>query len=88
MASYNDITGNCLVTKPATEAYRNNFDAIFGKKKAAEAAPATTPLEDVLAKRPQEEIIAELKARSEINFPVETTAEEDEAFKALEADKK
>ncbi len=37
MASYNDITGNCLVTKPATEAYRNNFDAIFGSKKKAEA---------------------------------------------------
>lgn len=36
MASYNDITGNCLVTKPATEAYRNNFDAIFGSKKKAE----------------------------------------------------
>lgn len=37
MASYNDITGNCLVTKPATEEYRNNYDAIFGKKKKAEA---------------------------------------------------
>jgi len=44
MASYNDITGNCLVTKPATEAYRNNFDAIFGKKKVSEA-PAQGPVE-------------------------------------------
>lgn len=42
MASYNDITGNCLVTKPATEAYRNNFDAVFGKKKAEAPAPVPT----------------------------------------------
>ena len=37
MASYNDITGNCLVTKPSTDAYRNGFDAIFAEKKKAEA---------------------------------------------------
>lgn len=30
--SKNDITGDSLVSKPSTEAYRNNFDSIFGKK--------------------------------------------------------
>ena len=28
----NDITGNPLITKPASEAYRNNYDAIFKGK--------------------------------------------------------
>jgi hypothetical protein len=36
MASYNDITGNCLVTKPSTDAYRAGFDAIFGSKEKKE----------------------------------------------------
>lgn len=47
MASYNDITGNCLVTKPATEAYRSGYDAIFGKKKIeAPAAPIEATKEE------------------------------------------
>ena len=33
----NDITGNKLITKPATEAYRNNYDAIFKGKHVDEA---------------------------------------------------
>ena len=77
MASYNDITGNCLVTKPATEAYRSNFDAIFGSKKKAEAptfpelpdlsavvetAPVETPAE------PQVSMKDQLEARTSIRF--------------------
>jgi len=47
MASYNDITGNCLVTKPATEAYRSGYDAIFGKKKVeVPAAPIEATTEE------------------------------------------
>lgn len=43
MASYNDITGNCLVTKPATETYRSGWDAIFGNKKVDENVPENAP---------------------------------------------
>jgi len=32
MATKNDITGDALISKTNTDAYRNNYDAIFGKK--------------------------------------------------------
>ena len=32
MATKNDITGDSLISKTNSEAYRNNYDAIFGKK--------------------------------------------------------
>lgn len=28
----NDITGDKIKSKPASDAYRNNFEAVFGKK--------------------------------------------------------
>ena len=31
MTTKNDITGDKLATKPASEAYRDNWDRIFGK---------------------------------------------------------
>lgn len=42
---YNDVTGNALVTKPASNQYRSGWDAIFGKKEAVEviATPAVAP---------------------------------------------
>lgn len=36
MAAKNDITGDSIVTKSATESYRSNWDLIFGKKKKVE----------------------------------------------------
>lgn len=39
MASRNDITGDALKSRAATEAYLNNWDAIFGKKKATTEEP-------------------------------------------------
>ncbi len=33
MATTNDITNDRLVSKHNSDAYRNNYDAIFGKKK-------------------------------------------------------
>jgi hypothetical protein len=33
MASHNEITGDALVSKKNNDNYRNNYDAIFGKKK-------------------------------------------------------
>jgi hypothetical protein len=32
MASHNEITGDALVSKRSNDNYRNNYDAIFGKK--------------------------------------------------------
>ena len=32
MASRNDITGDRIATKTASDAYRNNYDLIFGRK--------------------------------------------------------
>lgn len=32
MATKNDITNDSLITKASSEAYRNNWDAIFKKK--------------------------------------------------------
>ena len=33
MATHNDITGDPLITKSTTDAYRNGYDLIWGKKK-------------------------------------------------------
>lgn len=35
MATRNDVTGDSLVSKVSSEAYKANWDAIFGKKKEA-----------------------------------------------------
>lgn len=32
MTARNDITGDAIATKKTTDAYRNNYDLIFGKK--------------------------------------------------------
>jgi hypothetical protein len=34
--NYNEITGNGLVTKAATDAYRSGYDLIWGNKKKEE----------------------------------------------------
>jgi hypothetical protein len=41
MIAKNDITGDKLASRGTTEAYRNNYDQIFGKKKqlAADIGP-------------------------------------------------
>lgn len=33
MATKNDITGDSLKSKPASQKYRDNWERIFGKKK-------------------------------------------------------
>jgi len=33
MASHNDVTGDSLVSRSNTDAYRKNWESIFGKKK-------------------------------------------------------
>lgn len=37
MASRNDITGDTIATKTVSEAYRNNYDLIFGRKDKKDA---------------------------------------------------
>ena len=32
MATKNDVTGDSLITKASSDAYRNNYDLIFKKK--------------------------------------------------------
>ena len=34
MAAINEITGDAIQTRKSSEAYRNNYDLIFGKKKS------------------------------------------------------
>ena len=45
MATHNDITGDALITKANNDNYRNNYDAIFGKKKEAEKKEEVKPEE-------------------------------------------
>ena len=44
MATKNDITNDSLITKAPTDAYRNNYDAIFKKPKQEEAVKELTEL--------------------------------------------
>ena len=37
MVAKNDITGDSIQTKGVTDAYRDNYDKIFGKKKKTDA---------------------------------------------------
>lgn len=47
MASYNEITGNCLVTKPATEPYRKGWDGIdWGNKQKPQEVKVEQPVVD------------------------------------------
>jgi hypothetical protein len=39
MVAKNNITGDDLRTKPSTDAYRDNYDRIFGKKKKTDPDP-------------------------------------------------
>ena len=36
MTTRNDITGDAIKTKPASQKYYDNYDAIFGKKPVSE----------------------------------------------------
>ena len=39
MVARNDITGDAIQTKGVSNAYRDNYDAIFGKKKKEADVP-------------------------------------------------
>lgn len=42
MAAKNDITGDSIQTRGVSDAYRNNYDLIFGKKKKRQDEPTET----------------------------------------------
>jgi hypothetical protein len=46
MATKNDVTGQELVTKAATNLYREGYDRIFGKKEKVTAPYVEPPDED------------------------------------------
>lgn len=43
MTAKNEHTGDALRTKETTENFRNNFDAIFGKKERKQYIPPPLP---------------------------------------------
>ena len=49
MTARNEITGALIKTKGATDAYRSNWDAIFGKKEAGPVAEVEVETEEVVA---------------------------------------
>jgi len=46
MAARNDVTGDPIQTRPSSQAYRDNWDAIFGKKKEDKKAVSDTSQEN------------------------------------------
>ena len=49
MVAKNDITGDNIQTKGVSNAYRNNYDLIFGKKKVDNTDVAKNEFQDVLS---------------------------------------
>jgi len=47
MTAINDITGDSIATKGSTEAYRNNFDAIFRKKEGPKVMVPQATLDEL-----------------------------------------
>lgn len=45
MATKNDITGDSIQTRATSDAYRDNYDRIFGKKDKPEPSPAAEVVE-------------------------------------------
>ena len=49
MVAKNDITGDNIQTKGVSNAYRNNYDLIFGKKKVDNTDVTKNEFQDVLS---------------------------------------
>lgn len=61
MSSKNDITGDALKTKTTTDAYREGYDAIFGKKTRT-YGPEEEPEASMHARPVSPELAAEIDA--------------------------
>lgn len=55
MAARNDVTGDVIATRDITNAYRDNYDAIFGKKKESAPVVEEVPVVEEL-KQPEVEM--------------------------------
>ena len=55
MAAKNDITGDSIQTRGTTEAYRDNYDLIFGKKDKNADKKETENTNDQLENQPDQE---------------------------------
>ena len=66
MATTNPITGDSIQTKVNSDAYRNNYDAIFGKSKQTVDADKQKKVEDKIEEEKQA-VQVMLKAVSELN---------------------
>lgn len=64
MTARNSITGDLIATKGASEAYRNNYDLIFGKKKqlTADIGPEKTQAQEYFE---EEQALEEMRTRSQ-----------------------
>lgn len=51
MSNFNDITGKTIITNPPSDLYRNNYEAIFGKKEKPSSA---TDVEEEERSTPEE----------------------------------
>lgn len=58
MAAINDITGDSISTKVSSDAYRNNFDAIFRKPKQETEQAVEQPVIEQPAEPTKEELEA------------------------------
>lgn len=45
MTARNDITGDSIASRPSSDAYRDNYDRIFGKKNTAQSGSITLSAE-------------------------------------------
>lgn len=43
MATHNDVTGDKIASRGNSQQYKDNWEAIFGKKKAEEVVEETKP---------------------------------------------
>jgi hypothetical protein len=84
MTARNDITGDSIATKGTTDAYRDNYDRIFGKKLEEVAERVATAFVKVAGDLPQEQFIKALCPRTGIGRsqlsedigPIESRAEQ------------
>ena len=63
MAARNDVTGDAIQTKGPSKAYRDNWDAIFGKKKEV--------VEEVLDTYNDERLVSKFDKDGKTMFQVE-----------------
>lgn len=57
MSTKNDITGDNLVSKNTTEAYRDGWERIFGKNKTSEEKQGSNKEENINSKIEKDQVV-------------------------------